>query len=499
MSPVAASPTSGGSLSAPPADNKRLQGRRLVLVRIAWGAAALIGVGTFAARLPGHYMNLQRVCAGPVCAYGQLTPQAARSFATLGLSLGTYAILRAGLTLMVALTFFVIATVLAWRKTNDWLTLVLALWIVCAGTATITGAFGLGTDSTVEGHEISAQVVNLLAEFGLCLPVLALFPTRRIVPRATFLLLVCVGLFIAAPPRYASSVTLPLRLGVLAGLLLAQIYHFYHVRRGSSREEQQQQRHRTTLGITVAIGAAMVLLVIAAVDRSLMSLALLLFYAAVIGADVMQLSRYWRVAGPVARQQTKWIALGIAVFVTVAAVLLAPVLFMPSLGHSGSFYQTIHTLILIVVSLVLPVTITIAILRYRLWDIDGLINRALVYGSLTGLLGILYFGLLISLEGLVGLVTKQASRPVVLVVSTLAIAALVQPLRRRLQNGIDRRFYRRKYDAEKTLAAFSTALQNEVDLEHVRQHLLAVVDETMRPAQVSLWLRQSEGHSGDHP
>jgi hypothetical protein len=498
MSQVAAAPTSGGNRSSPHADGKRLQERRLVLVRIAWGAAALIGVGTFATRLPGHYADLQRVCAGPLCAYGQLTPQAARSFATLGLSLGTYAILRAGLTAMVALTFFVIATILAWRKTNDWLTLVLALWIVCAGTATITGAFGLGTDSTVEGHEISAHVVNLLAEFGLCLPVFALFPTRRVVPRATFLLLVCVGVFVAGPQRYASSVTLPLRLGVLAGLMLAQIYHFYHVRRGSGREEQQQQSNGTTLGITIVLGAAMVLLVIAAADQSLLPVALLLFYAAVIGADVIQLARYWQVASPVGRQQTKWIASGIAVFVIMAAVLLAPVLFMPSLGQSGSFYQTIHTLILIVVSLVVPVTITIAILRYRLWDIDGLINRALVYGSLSGLLGILYFGLLIGLESLAGLVTTQATQPVVLVVSTLAIAALAQPLRNRLQNIIDRRFYRGKYDAEKTLAVFSAALQSEVDLEQVRQRLLSVVDETMRPTQVSLWLRQPEGHPADH-
>jgi hypothetical protein len=499
MSRVAAAPTSGGGRSSPHADEKRLQDRRLVVVRIAWWAAALIGVGTFATRLPGHYADLQRVCAGPVCAYGQLTPQAARSLAALGLSLGTYAILRVSLTLIVALTFFVIATVLAWRKTNDWLTLLVALWIVCVGTATITGAFGLGSGSTVQGHELSAQVVNVLAEFGPCLLAFALFPTRRIVPRAAFLLLVGVGLFIAGPPQYASSVKLPLRLGVLAGLMVAQIYYVYHDRRVSSREERRQHSDWTTLGITAVIGAAMALLVMAAADRSLISLAMLLFYAAVIGADVIQLSRYWQVANPVERQQTKWIASGFAIFSSMAAVLLAPALFVPSLGRSGSFYQTIHTLILIVVSLILPVTITIAILRYRLWDIDGLINRALVYGSLSGLLGILYFGLLIGLESLAGLMTTQATQPVVLVVSTLAIAALVQPLRSRLQNVIDRRFYRRKYDAEKTLVAFSAALQREVDLEQVRQRLLSVVEETMRPAQVSLWLRQPEGHSADRP
>ncbi len=499
MSQVAAAPTSGGSRSSSDADGQRMQGRYLALVRITWGAAALVGVGTFATRLPGHYADLQRVCAGPLCAYGQLTPQAARAFGSLGLSLGTYALLRAGLTAMVALTFFVLATVLAWRKTNDWLTLLLALWIVCVGTATITGAFGLGSGSTVQGHEISAQMVNLLAEFGPCLLVFALFPTRRIVPRAAFLLLVCIGLFVAGPPLYASSVTLLLRLGTLVGLMVAQIYHIYHVRRISSREHQQQQSNWTTLGITVVIGAALVLLVIAPADQSLLPVALLLFYAAVVGADVIQLSRYWQVAGTEARQQTKWIAFGFSVFLIMAALLLTPALFTPSLHQSGSFYQTIHTLILIVVSLILPVTITFAILRYRLWDIDGLINRALVYGSLTGLLAIFYIGLLIGLEGLAGLVNKQASQPIVLVISTLAIAALVRPLRSRLQDLIDRRFYRHKYDAEKTLAVFSAALQSEVDLEQVRQRLLSVVDETMRPTQVALWLRQPEGHPADHP
>ena len=489
MSQVAASSTSGGSGSSPRAEDQRVQGRRLVLVRVAWVAAALLGVGAFAARLPAHYAYLQRVCTTPACAYGQLTPQAAHSFALLGLSVGTYAILRVGLTLLVALTCYAIATILAWRKTDDWLTLLVALWIVCVGTATITGAFGLATGTTIEGHEISAQVVNGLAEFGTCLLVLALFPTRRIVPRAAFLLLVGVGLFVSGPSPVDSPLTLPLRLGVLAGLMVAQIYH---IRRVSSRE-QQQQRNRATLGISVLIGAAMVFLVLAAADQlltALATLAALLFYAAVIASEVVQLSRYWQVAGPVARQQTKWIAFGLAVFVTMAAALLAPALVLPSLHQRGSIYETLHTLVMIVVSLIMPVSITIAILRYRLWDIDGLINRALVYGSLTGLLGILYFGLLIGLEGLAGLVTTQASQPVVLVVSTLAIAALVQPLRGRLQNIIDRRFYRRKYDAEKTLAAFSAALQREVDLEQVRQSLLTVVDETMRPVGVSLWLRQ---------
>ena len=349
MGQVADSPASDRSDSSPPADDKRLQGRRLALVRIAWGATALIGVGTFAARLPGHYADLQRVCVGPVCADGQLGPSAAQSFQQLGISSGTYAVLRTGLTLLVALTWFIIATMLAWRKANDWLALLVALWFIIVGTATITGAFGLGTGSTVQGHEIYAQAVNLIAEFGLIVVVFALFPTRRFAPRAAFWFLTGIGFFVAGPLRPSGSpLALSLRLGVLIGFMVAQIYHLWRV----SGREQQRNRHWMTIGLTVFIGLAIVFLVIADVDRSLASLAELLFYAALVGVGAMQLSRYWQVTTPVGRQQTKWTAFGFAVFVITAVVLLAPALFMPSLHQTGSFYETIHTVVLIVASLV---------------------------------------------------------------------------------------------------------------------------------------------------
>jgi hypothetical protein len=139
----------------------------------------------------------------------------------------------------------------------------------------------------------------------------------------------------------------------------------------------------------------------------------------------------------------------------------------------------------------LLLSVSIPILRYRLWDIDVLINRMLVYGSLTALLVGLYVGLILALQALVRAVTGSlAQSPLVIVASTLVIAALFQPLRHRLQTIIDRRFYRRKYDAAKVLAAFSATLRNEVDLEQLREQLVAVVQETMQPAHVSLWMRQ---------
>jgi hypothetical protein len=141
--------------------------------------------------------------------------------------------------------------------------------------------------------------------------------------------------------------------------------------------------------------------------------------------------------------------------------------------------------------LLLPLSIGIAILRYRLWDIDRIINRTLVYGILTVILLAIYFGLIFAIQYLLsGIVSRN--NDIALVVSTLIIYAIFQPLRHRTQRIIDRRFYRSKYDATKIIANFSSTLREEVDLDTLSKHLVAVVQETMQPAHVSLWLRKPE-------
>jgi hypothetical protein len=186
--------------------------------------------------------------------------------------------------------------------------------------------------------------------------------------------------------------------------------------------------------------------------------------------------RYRRAAGR-ERQQIKWFAYAAAVFLTANVVSE----FLP-------FGPIIYLSLLPAASLV-PVAVGIAILRYRLYDIDVIINRTLVYGALTATLALIYFGGVATTEAIFHALTGEEQQPqLAVVVSTLVIAALFMPLRRRIQSFIDRRFYRRKYNAVKTLEAFSAKLRDETDLDALSEDLVRVVSETIQPAHVSLWL-----------
>ncbi len=208
---------------------------------------------------------------------------------------------------------------------------------------------------------------------------------------------------------------------------------------------------------------------------------------------VAQIYRYLRVSGPVQRQQTKWVVFGFAVTLLVILGKIVPFLIVPSLSTSNTPYALISTYVYPLGLLVIPLTLGIAVLRYRLWDIDILINRTLVYGTLTALLALVYVGMVISLQALLKAITGQVgASPVAIVISTLAIAALFRPLTDQLQISIDHRFYRYKYNAARTLATFSATLQSEVDLSQLNEQLVAIVQETMQPASVSLWLRSPD-------
>lgn len=205
-----------------------------------------------------------------------------------------------------------------------------------------------------------------------------------------------------------------------------------------------------------------------------------------------QTYRYLWTATPMQRQQTKWVVLGLVgalLGVALAAIPSIAALSARQAGQQGLLYQLAATAVMSLSALCIPLSLGIAILRHRLFDIDVLINRALVYGSLTVLLAAVYFAVVVGLQSLATALTRQTTpQPVIVVASTLLIAALFNPLRHRIQATIDRRFFRRKYDAARTLERLAAALRRESDLDALSGQVLVVVQETMQPTHISLWL-----------
>jgi hypothetical protein len=214
--------------------------------------------------------------------------------------------------------------------------------------------------------------------------------------------------------------------------------------------------------------------------------------------------RYRRSEGEV-RQQIKWIAFVASFAGLVYLIALAsPFILAPELLNNGGRLPPTPLWFDVLVSVAVlgfagvPVAIGFAVLKYRLYNIDVLINRTLVYGALTATLALIYFGGVATTQAIFRTLTGQEHQPqLAVVISTLVIAALFNPLRRRIQAFIDRRFYRRKYDAAKTMAQFSSKLRDETDLEALREDLVGVLRETMQPAHVSLWLRPDTGAKED--
>jgi len=413
----------------------RLHGRWIVLARFVWFILVALALLVFVASLPVYISQLQSVCYNAACASVQLTPQALGALRNLGLTIGFYASIRSALAIISILVWFGVAGVLVWRKSNDWMALLVALMMVFLGT-NVTLNLVAGSHSV---WQFPSQLLNFLAYFLLVLVIL-LFPNGRFVPRWTWGLMI---VFIPVAAQYNFFPNLPFNN-----------------------------------------------------DTWFILLGGLIWIGLVISVLVTQVYRYVRVSSLAQRQQTKWVVFAITILLVVEIGFSMPTLFFPSFNQPGSLYSLAYNIISPIFLLLIPLSMGIAMLRYRLWDIDIIINRTLVYGTLTVILTLVYVGLVIGLQALLrGLINQGSS--VAIVISTLAIAALFQPLRRRIQRIIDRRFYRSKYDAAKTVAAFSATLRNEVDLMQLSEHLLTVVQDTMQPAHVSLWLRPSE-HDRQH-
>jgi hypothetical protein len=215
-----------------------------------------------------------------------------------------------------------------------------------------------------------------------------------------------------------------------------------------------------------------------------------------------QIYRYENVSSPVQRQQTKWALIGLTAAVAGPAIWLftatpasgggpTPNLFYQRLG--ASFFTSSLLLgqgtiaVFRLATILFPLSFAIAILRYKLWEIDVIINRTLVYGTVTGALLLLYAASIFILGALFSSISGRGDQ-LAITISTLAIAILFNPLRGRVQRTIDRRFYRQKYDAEQILAGFSVTMRYEVDLDNLSTALLKTAAEAMQPKSLSLWL-----------
>lgn len=405
----------------------RLRGPWLVLARAAWILVVAISLAVSIADIPLEFARLHTVCVGSSCGQ-QLTAGIVQDLQHLNMSVDFFAAFNVVLEFGSLLVWVMVALVIFWRRSDDRMALLLGLFLVLFPAAQ-TGAAGTpdAVGAAYPSLFVLTNILDALSYLSLLL-FFYLFPDGRFIPRWTRVVVV-VYILLNAP-----------------GILIAR-------------------------------------LPFSNVVSSFLGLPLL---TAVVGIGlVAQVYRYRRISSPAQRQQTKW-----AVYGSVTTVLLFIILVF--LGHVLNPTPHLVPVLLIntafhICELLIPFAIGFSILRHRLYDIDIVINRTLVYGALTALLALVYFGLIFALQSLLsGIISSNNS--VAIVVSTLVIAALFQPLRSRIQRVIDRRFYRRKYDAARTLAAFSATLRSEVELNTLCDHLLSVVQETMQPASVSLWL-----------
>ncbi len=340
--------------------------------------------------------------------------------------------------LMCLLTFWGVAAVLAWRKSDTWIGLLIIYILAGTGPGFSFLASNIGGSAT--GFFAMYQKISGVLIWPTFFVLLYLFPDGQFIPRWTRWL---------APLPY---------LGFFLALWIDPQIIIYPQN----------------------------------IILSLMQW-LVLFYA--VGGIASQLFRYRRVSLPAQRQQTKWVvyALGILVIglvITQAILLLDPDL---GIGTASRFWFDLFGNYLggVIMAALIPLSIGISILRYRLWDIDLIIRRTLQYGLLTVLLGSVYFGMVVLLEQAFRTITGQES-PLAVVLSTLVIYFLFTPLRRWLQGLIDRRFFRSQYNAERALARYNQTLRDRIDLPSIESDLVRVVTETVQPVQAALWIRPAE-------
>jgi hypothetical protein len=410
---------------------------------VAWVVVAITALAIVLFSIPSSLEHYRSVCtaASEVCserAVRQPTPEGVRALQDVGLSLGSYALLNVVIDKVFELVWFAVGALIFWRRSDDRMALLVSAFLVSFGTATVDTTAADALVSSQPAWWLPVQGVQIMGEVCVVLFFL-LFPGGRFVPRWTRWLAVA---FIARN---------------LKSDLFPELYS------GSPALE---------------------------------SVSYLVFLGMVVSLAWSQVYRYRIVSSKAQRRQTKWVVFGTTLALAGSFPFQLP-LDLSLIGGDTPFVLLVLKIGFALSFLLVPLSIGVAVLRSHLFDIDVLINRTLVYGLLTALLVLVYFGGVTATQAIFQTLTGQEQQPqLAVVVSTLIIAALFNPLRRRIQGFIDRRFYRRKYDARKTLEAFSAKLRDETDLYALNSELVSAVRETMQPAHVSLWLRPEASPKG---
>src|ERR687898_729033 len=429
--------------ASPPATT--LRGRWLLLARMAWVAVAITALAVVLFSVPSSIEHYRSVCTAPteVCSERALdqptqpTQEGVRALREVGLSVHSYAVLNVVIDKIFQLVWFAVGALIYLRRSDDRMALLTSLFLVSFGTVAVDATDADALVSSQPAWWLPVQGVQIVGEVCVVLFFL-LFPNGRFVPHWTRWLAVAFIAFVVSRDQFP---------GFYSGSPALEMVSYW------------------------------------------------VFIGYVVSLLWSQIYRYRRASSEAHRRQTKWVVFGTTLGVAGTSVFRLPLDFH-LVGGDTPFVLLLLKIGFALSFLLVPLSISIAVVRSHLFDIDVVINRTLVYGLLTAMLIGLYFGAIVVLQRLFVVVTGEKSTLAV-VASTLVIAALFNPLRWRTQSFIDRRFYRKKYDARQTLERFSAKLRDETDLDSLSDDLVGVVKETMQPEHVTLWLRPDKA-SNDH-
>ena len=423
--------------ASPPATT--LRGRWLLLARMAWVAVAITALAVVLFSVPSSIEHYRSVCTAPteVCSERALdqptqpTQEGVRALREVGLSVHSYAVFNVVIDKIFQLVWFAVGGLIFLRRSDDRMAILTSLFLVTFGTVAVDPTDADALVTSQPAWWLPVQGVQIVGEVCVVLFFL-LFPNGRFVPHWTRWLAVAFIAFVVSRDQFPG---------------------FYS---GSPALEMVSEW---------------------------------VFLGYVVSLLWSQIYRYRRSSSEAQRRQTKWVVFGTTLAIVGTFPSRVPLDFSLVDGDTP-FVLLVLKVGFALSFLLLPLSMGVAVLRSHLFDIDVVINRTLVYGVLTAMLVLLYVGSVVGLQYAFGVFAGRSSQLAV-VASTLLIAALFNPSRRRIQTTIDRRFYRRKYDARETLEAFSTRLRDETELERLNAELLSIVHTTMRPEHVSVWLKPS--------